>query len=946
MRRLLTIILSVTLLLGTFPATARAGNNEVSSGTEKEFYVSPDGNDSNAGTKEEPFKTVERARVEVAKFNQNMTADIVVYLMDGVYYQDKSLTFGTGDSGTNGYKVRYEAYQDAKPEISGGKQLAGTWELHDAEKNIYKIPVEEGLNFRQLYVNGEKGIRARTGEPGIFDGSSRIQGADRLDENGNVIPEWWRDQGNAAAKVQAAGGRVIVPADGRISEDMDGLRQIELHIFTAWSENILRIDTMEKIDNYDCQAESQHTGKEVEWDGACYRLKIRNPEAVRIFNRPHPGLDNYVGGPHYAFYYENAYQYIDEDTEWYLDTDKNMLYYKAPADMDMSTASAVAPVLDEVIVLEGTLDNPVHDIVFKGLTVEHSTWLQPSEEGLVGGQACQYVTYGIFANNDIGVKRADAGIRIENAAHIRLDGNHIRFMGATGILLASGTNEVTLINNIVEETAGNGIEAGKFAVDENTDYHTAYNPADLREVCTNDRILNNTIHTVGTQYEGAVGIGAGYVQGITIGNNTIYDCPYSGISVGYGWTSTPNPMKRNNISRNEIYHVNQIVCDGGAIYTLSNQEPDSMLLENYMHDNMLPEGADYGANGIYMDEQTSGYTVMDNVLVNSYGVTQHITGPNNMQTNYTFWGKDTDNGYDAFVTDKVKSVMENAGVQDPYDEEELFKPVLDGADYDPYYGILNLTGRKFGSDAGTVSIETESGTVMLTSDDIKSWSNGEISFVPPQNVASRDMVTVTTKDKITSAAYPVGVLADSVTELLKEDFDGQEEGRLNDSDWSVSVANKASIVSGESGNYLELKGNDPNLNVSKLDQNGTVLAYGNNVTQFDFQFPQEMSGYTGLYNTLRVTDQKTEYTANIRPAYQTKLAIELKGQEEVKDNDKDLETGVWYTCRTMVYENMIYLSVFKKGDTEPDGWGLKKKMADEVKKDCLLNFSFYDPSRL
>ncbi|MBU9726216.1 DUF1565 domain-containing protein [Diplocloster modestus] len=77
MRRLLTIILSVILLLGALPATARAGNEAVPSGTEKEFYVSPDGNDSNAGTKDEPFKTIERARGEVAKFNQNMTADIV-----------------------------------------------------------------------------------------------------------------------------------------------------------------------------------------------------------------------------------------------------------------------------------------------------------------------------------------------------------------------------------------------------------------------------------------------------------------------------------------------------------------------------------------------------------------------------------------------------------------------------------------------------------------------------------------------------------------------------------------------------------------------------------------------------------------------------------------------------------------------------------------------------
>ena len=105
------------------------------------LIVSPDGSDSNSGTESEPFKTIEKARDEVRKHTKDMTSDIVVYLKDGVYYQDETLAFGTEDSGTNGYQVRYEAYEGAAPEISGGKLLEGTWEVDDAEKNIYKISV-------------------------------------------------------------------------------------------------------------------------------------------------------------------------------------------------------------------------------------------------------------------------------------------------------------------------------------------------------------------------------------------------------------------------------------------------------------------------------------------------------------------------------------------------------------------------------------------------------------------------------------------------------------------------------------------------------------------------------------------------------------------------------------------------------------------------------------
>lgn len=65
----------------------------------------------------------------------------------------------------------------------------------------------------------------------------------------------------------------------------------------------------------------------------------------------------------------------------------------------------------------------------------------------------------------MGVRREGTGIHIRNAQNIRFDGNTIRFMGATGILVDSGTEGVVLINNTVEETAGNGIELGKFVVD-------------------------------------------------------------------------------------------------------------------------------------------------------------------------------------------------------------------------------------------------------------------------------------------------------------------------------------------------------------------------------------------------------------------------------------------------------------------------------------------------
>lgn len=942
MKKIIAGVLSTALLLGGSGIPVSAAPE---SGAEPaaEFYVSPDGSDENAGTEDAPFRTIARARDAVDAINDDMQSDIIVYLMDSTYYQDETLTFDASDSGSNGFKVRYEAYEGASPSISGGKELDGEWELHDAENNIYKISVPDGLNFRQLYVNGEKGIRARTGQAGVFDGSSRICGADRLDEEGNVIPEWWADQGNPATQVQADGGRVIVPDDGRISDEMDNLQEVELHIYTAWLSNILRVDHIEKIDSYDCQAEAQHTGVEYEWDGACWQVYVQEPEAGRIFNRPHPGLDNYAGGPHYAFYYENAYEYIDTDTEWYLDTTDNILYYKAPADMDMSSATAVVPMIEEVVAAEGTLDDPIHDIEFNGITFEHSTWLRPSEEGLVGGQANQDMTYGVFKNNDIGVKRQGAGIRVENAKDIRFEGNTIRYMGATGILLASGTENVTLINNTVKDVAGNGIEVGKFVVDENTDYHQVYNPEDEREVSRYDNILNNEVYNVGTQYPGAIGIAVGYVQGITIANNTIHDCPYSGISVGYGWTSEPSPMKYNKVLKNEIYAVNQLVCDGGAIYTLSNQSPGSYIKDNYLHDNWLPEGADYGANGVYLDEQTSGYSVSDNVLVASYGISLHITGPNDIGTNYTFNGSAGDAGYEGFLTEEVLSIMENAGVQEDFNEETDGGTQIDGAHYDPYYDNLLITGVGFGEGKGTVYFENETETTALTDDDILSWTDDSVTVKLPENIQEGSAVYLETGSGRKTGRCILENLSVKMEPAYEEDFDDTDEGMLSDASWDVTIPEKASVVSDGEGRLMQLTGNGTNLDVTLKGEDGNTRTFGDNVTQFDFRFISDMSDYTGLYNILcRSTESDKIYTVNIRPAYSTKISLEEKGVNETGKGEPSFETGKWYTCRTMVNNGILYASFFPKGE-EPAGWDLQRTISGNEKTESVLNFSFYDP---
>jgi len=108
---------------------------------------------------------------------------------------------------------------------------------------------------------------------------------------------------------------------------------------------------------------------------------------------------------------------------------------------------------------------------------------------------------------------------------------------------------------------------------------------------------------------------------------------YTGISVGFGWTATANAMSGNRINYNDVNNIVKILADGGGIYTLSNQGSGSQMEYNYIHDFQKSQWADYGDHGLYLDEQTSGYTVSHNVLVNCPAISTNHPGTNTMSDN-------------------------------------------------------------------------------------------------------------------------------------------------------------------------------------------------------------------------------------------------------------------------------------------------------------------------
>src|SRR5205085_7268955 len=74
-----------------------------------------------------------------------------------------------------------------------------------------------------------------------------------------------------------------------------------------------------------------------------------------------------------------AFEWLDKPGEWYLDSQTGTLYYMPRPEEKLSQLDAVAPVLEQIVRLEGRPEAGefVEAVVFRGLTFSHTEWYFP-----------------------------------------------------------------------------------------------------------------------------------------------------------------------------------------------------------------------------------------------------------------------------------------------------------------------------------------------------------------------------------------------------------------------------------------------------------------------------------------------------------------------------------------------------------------------------------------
>ncbi len=538
-----------------------------------------------------PF-TIERALQEARLVKMRHMADNpILELQPGTYRLTQPIIIRPEDKW-----LTMEAMGDVV--ITGGVQIKG-WRKQ-GKLWVADVPEWNGrpLEFRQIWVNGRKAVRAR--DVADFEQMWRIRGMDKEKEE---------------LYVPAAAVRKVLHA-----------RQVEMVLHEMWCVANLRI-------------------KDIKVQGDSAAITFHNPESHIHFMHPWPSPMVTTNGHNSAFYLTNARELLDTPGEWYLDTKEQRLYYMPLPGEDMRTAEVEVPALETLLKVEGTPDEPVSYVTFKGITFRHATWLRPSIMGHAPLQAGMYMieAYKIKPqlsrrngdhklDNQGWVGRPAAAVEVNAAEWVQFKNCTFEHCASTALDYHTFIKEGRIDDCTFRDIGGSAILAGTFGP-EGHEAHLPYTPSDMRSICTGLQVLNNRIDDAANEDWGCLGIGAGFVRDIRIEHNEISNVSYTGISMGWGWNQQTCAMANNVVRANYIHHYARHMYDTAGIYTLGSQ-PHTFIEENVVSDIYTPGYVHDPEHWFYLyTDEGSSYITLRNNWTPTEKYLKNANGPGNTWEN-------------------------------------------------------------------------------------------------------------------------------------------------------------------------------------------------------------------------------------------------------------------------------------------------------------------------
>lgn len=286
----------------------------------KDIYIAANGVDSNSGTKAKPMASLQGAqRVVRASIKAGLKEPVNVIIGGGTYYVAEPLSLTPEDSGTAECPVTWQAAKDEKVILSGGVDIKDTWKNSD-KKGIWYVDVpavKEGLNFRQMFVEGKRAIRARY--PNKSEENPFLYATGGGIDHAKIDPK--------LVKASWAG------PDAQINVVAQWMFFNQWNTVTAVDAKSGRIDF----------ADSERHGKITKGNW---------------------------------FWIEGVKEELDEPGEWYLNSKAGRLYYMPKPGVNPNTLKIVASRLNAIVYAKGDVEKKTHVeyVNFEGLQFRHTTF--------------------------------------------------------------------------------------------------------------------------------------------------------------------------------------------------------------------------------------------------------------------------------------------------------------------------------------------------------------------------------------------------------------------------------------------------------------------------------------------------------------------------------------------------------------------------------------------
>jgi len=303
----------------------------------KKIYVALHGKDSNDGSIQKPLASFEAAQNAVRLVKQSgFKGSIEVIVRGGTYYFAETIEFTAEDSGTKNSPITWKAAEGEKVILSGGKRINGSWKKgndgiwfvsipeaknwkrNDKEAEKYSKKPELPLNFRQLFVNGKRAVRARY-------------------PNAQLDNPFLYAVANTKNEVQIPVGKI----KKSWGEESDA--QVNLvprwRFFNQWND-VTTVDVEKSV------------------------IKLGPREQ-------HGEIDKGSW-----FWIEGVREELDMPGEWYLDNQEATLFYKPLEGKSPNDSEIIFPYLNRIFYLKGDVekDIAVKNIHFQGFDFRHTTY--------------------------------------------------------------------------------------------------------------------------------------------------------------------------------------------------------------------------------------------------------------------------------------------------------------------------------------------------------------------------------------------------------------------------------------------------------------------------------------------------------------------------------------------------------------------------------------------